>query len=152
MVKSNDAVLVLMQQTASASDPFVDLPAHVALVSSFLFWMHSDFVAHDNMAFCFIHLILHPGYFTASDVKIARKLSVCETTVRKYRKAFKLLFLEYYNEYQNLPEDALLDELPFLHSQLRHRLSLPAPPKQKKLSLSSVTMTYLTSLYNKEAQ
>ena len=39
MVKSNDAVLVLMQQTASSSDPFADLPAHVALVSSFLFWM-----------------------------------------------------------------------------------------------------------------
>ena len=44
MVKSNDAVLVLMQQTASSSDPFTDLPAHVALASSFLFWMHSDFV------------------------------------------------------------------------------------------------------------
>lgn len=152
MVKSNDAVLVLMQQTASFSDPFTDLPAHVALVSSFLFWIHSDFVNHDNMTFCFIHLILNPGYFTASDVKIARKLSVCETTVRKYRKAFKLLFLEYYSEYQNLSEDDLLDGLPFLHSRLRHCLSVPSLPKQKKLSLNSVAMTYLFSLYKKNAQ
>ena len=152
MVKSNDAVLVLMQQTASSSYPFTDLPAHIALVSSFLFWIHYDFVNHDNMTFCFIHLILHPGYFTASDVKIARKLSVCETTVRKYRKAFKLLFLDYYSKYQNLPEDDLLDGLPFLHSQLRHRLSLPAPPKQKELSLSSVAITYLSSHYKKNVQ
>ena len=152
MVKSNDAVLVLMQQTASASDPFADLPAHVALVSSFLFWMHSDFVNNDNMAFYFVNLILNPRYFTASDAKIARKLFVCKTTVRKYRKAFKLLFPEYYSEYQNLPEDDLLNGLPFLHSRLRHRLSVPAPPKQKKLSLSSVAMTYLSSLYKKNAQ
>ena len=152
MVKSNDAVLVLMQQTASASDPFTDLPAHVALVSSFLFWIHSDFVSHDNMTFYFIQLILNPGFFSASDVKITKKLSICETTVRKYRKAFKLLFLEYYSEYQNLPEDDLLNGLPFLHSRLRHRLSIPVPPKQKKLSLSSVAMTYLYSLYKKNAQ
>ena len=152
MVKSNDAVLVLMQHTASSSDPFTDLPAHVALVSSFLFWIHSDFVNHDNITFCFIHLIINPEYFTASDVRIARKLSVCETTVRKYRKPFKLLFLEYYSEYQNLPENELIDGLPFLYTRLRHFFSVPAPPKQKKLSLSSVAMTYLSSLYNKEAQ
>ena len=152
MVKSNDAVLVLMQHTASSSDPFTDLPAHVALVSSFLFWIHSDFVNNDNMAFYFVHLILNPRYFTASDAKIARKLFVCKTTVRKYRKAFKLLFPEYYSEYQNLPEDDLLSGLPFLHSRLRHRLSIPAPPKQKKFSLSSVAMIYLSSLYKKNAQ
>ena len=152
MVKSNDAVLVLMQHTASSSDPFTDLPAHVALVSSFLFWIHSDFVNNDNMAFYFVNLILNPRYFTASDAKIARKLFVCETTVRKYRKAFKLLFLEYYIEYQNLLEDDLLNGLPFLHSCLRHCLSLPSLPKQKKLSLSSVAMTYLSSLYKKNAQ
>ena len=152
MVKSNDAVLVLMQHTASSLDPFTDLPAHVALVSSFLFWIHSDFVNHDNITFCFIHLIINPEYFTASDVRIARKLSVCETTVRKYRKTFKLLFLEYYSEYQNLPENELIDGLPFLYTRLRHFFSVPAPPKQKKLSLSSVAMTYLSSLYNKEAQ
>ena len=104
------------------------------------------------MAFYFVHLILNPRYFTASDAKIARKLFVCKTTVRKYRKAFKLLFPEYYSEYQNLPEDDLLSGLPFLHSQLRHRLSVPTPPKQKKLSLSSVAMTYLSSLYKKNAQ
>ena len=152
MVKSNDAVLVLMQQTASSSYPFTDLPAHVALVSSFLFWIHSDFVNHDNITFCFIHLIINPEYFTASDVRIARKLSVCETTVRKYRKTFKLLFLEYYSEYQNLPENELIDGLPFLYTRLRHFFSVPAPPKQKKLSLSSVAMTYLSSLYKKNAQ
>ena len=152
MVKSNDAVLVLMQHTASSSDPFTDLPAHVALVSSFLFWIHSDFVNNDNMAFYFVNLILNPGYFTASDAKIARKLFVCETTVRKCRKAFKLLFLEYYSEYQNLPEDELIDGLPFLYTRLRHFFSVPAPPKQKKLSLSSVAMTYLSSLYKKNAQ
>ena len=152
MVKSNDAVLVLMQHTASSSDPFTDLPAHVALVSSFLFWIHSDFVNHDNITFCFIHLIINPEYFTASDVRIARKLSVCEATVRTYRKPFKLLFLEYYSEYQNLPENELIDGLPFLYTRLRHFFSVPAPPKQKKLSLSSVAMTYLSSLYNKEAQ
>ena len=100
MVKSNDVVLVLMQHTASSSDPFTDLPAHVALVSSFLFWMHSDFVNNDNMAFYFVNLILNPRYFTASDAKIARKLFVYETTARKYRKVFKLQFLKYHNDYR----------------------------------------------------
>ena len=109
MVKSNDAVLVLMQQTASASDPFTDLPAHVALVSSFLFWIHSDFVSHDNMTFYFIQLILNPGFFSASDVKITKKLSICETTVRKYRKVFKLLFLKYHNDYRKLSDDDWTD-------------------------------------------
>ena len=145
MVKSNDSVLVLVQQTAFSSDPFTDLPAHVALASSFLFWMHSDFVNNDNMAFYFVNLILNPGYFTASDAKIARKLFVCETTVRKYRKAFKLLFLEYYSEYQNLPEDDLLNGLPFLHSRLRHRLSVPTPYLNPKESLSVRRSIHLPS-------
>ena len=135
MVKSNDAVLVLMQQTASSSDLFTDLPAHVALVSSFLFWMHSDFVNNDNMAFYFVNLILNPRYFTASDAKIARKLFVYETTARKYRKVFKLLFLKYHNDYRHLSEDDLLNGLHFLYSCLRRFLSVPAPPNKKNLSL-----------------
>lgn len=107
MVKSNDKTLSLMQKAACSEDIF-DLPAHVALLNSLVFWRKYDFYKQDRKVYFFTHLILNPLYFSENDIKIARELSICQKCVQNYRKDFKTQFLQDYTLFQSMNTNQLL--------------------------------------------
>ena len=108
MVKSSDKVLSTMQKTACAEDIFFDLPAYVALLRSLKFWQNYDLLRKDKKVFFFAQIILNPKYFSENDRTIAEALFICEKSVQNYRRDFKKLFSEKYEEAKTLDTDALL--------------------------------------------
>ena len=108
MVKSSDKVLSTMQKTACAEDIFFDLPAYVALLRSLEFWRNYDLLKKDKKVFLFSQIILNPKYFSENDRTIAEALYICEKSVQNYRRDFKKIFSEQYEEAKALDTDTLL--------------------------------------------
>lgn len=108
MVKSSDKVLSTMQKSACAEDIFFDLPAYVALLCSLEFWRNYDLLKRDRKVFLLSQIILNPKYFSENDRTIAEALFICEKSVQNYRRDFKKLFSEKYEEAKTLDTDTLL--------------------------------------------
>ena len=97
-----------MRKTACAEDIFFDLPAYVALLHSLEFWRNYDLLKKDNKLFFFAQIILNPKYFSENDRTVADALFICEKSVQNYRRDFKKLFSEKYEEAKTLDTDTLL--------------------------------------------
>lgn len=142
MIKANDKTLSTMQKAACSED-IPDLPAHIALLSSLSFWRKYDFYKQDKKVYFFTHLILNPVYFSENDIKIARKLSICQKCVQNYRKDFKTQFLQDYLLFQSMNTAQLLSIRQSL-LWILEGFALPLRFSSKHDTLSSCVLSYFS--------